>query len=172
MTGKHVWNMGRLRDDLNIVSTETVKTSIRDQFKVTQEDNKLIQDCKTMCLLFTDCLILSIAWDRRLINGLLVMEVLLRGGIGVSRRTTDMLLYSRPSHGNIDAHSSIRTERTEKNPFKLKWRRMLHAVCWFDLRLAQNQGSDILQTINNAITLYNLMPADRLVNVVKSNLND
>ena len=35
---------------------------------------------------------------------------LLAGRIGVQKKTTDVLLHNSRSHGNIDAHSSIRTD--------------------------------------------------------------
>ena len=40
------------------------------------------------------------------------------------------------------------------------------------LRQAQNKGLEFWQTINNTIILYDPMPADRLVQVAKRNLDD
>ena len=83
-----------------------------------------------------------------------------------------MLLHSSRSHGNIGAYPSIRTERTRKIAYTLKWGRMHNAIFWSDLRLAQNSGLDSWQTINNAITLYDYLPANCLVKVVKRNVDD
>ena len=72
---------------------------------------------------------------------------------------------------------SVLTPRYELNgprkiAYTLKWGRMHNAIFWSDLRLAQNSGLDSWQTINNAITLYESMPANCLVKVVKRNVDD
>ena len=68
------------------------------------------------------------------------------------------------------------TPRYEPNeprmiPYNLKRERLHHAKNWFDLRLAQKKRIGILQTINNAIILYDSMQADFPVKVVKINLD-
>ena len=99
------------------------KSSTWDQFKVIQEGNKLIQDCKTMCLVLADGPMTFNTWDHRLSTGPCVKEVSLLGSVGVPEgRQTCFFDISR-SHGNIDAHPSLRTDRTERDSIKLKWRR-------------------------------------------------
>ena len=49
---------------------------------------------------------------------------------------------------------------------------MHNAIYWFDLRLAQNKGSEFWKTITNAIILYDSMPADCLVKVVGRNWDE
>ena len=75
MTGENVCQKGRTGYDSNVVSTDTVKSSTRDQFKATQEEYKLTPNCKAMCLFLTDGLIIFVAWDHRLIAGPFVKEV-------------------------------------------------------------------------------------------------
>ena len=48
---------------------------------------------------------------------------------------------------------------------------MHDAVYWFDCKTVQNQGLVFWQTITNAIMLYESMPADCLVKVVKRNVD-
>ena len=89
---------------------------------------------------------------------------LIAGGIGVREgRQTRFLRQSIPR--NIDAHSSI---RTEKNSIQIEMTTNAH---WFDLRLAHNKGLELWQTMNNAIILYDSMPADCLVKVAERNLD-
>ena len=83
-------------------------------------------------------------------------------------RQTDMLLYSSRSHGGNNAQFLIRSKRTET----LKGGSAHTAVCWFDLRLAQNTGLEFLQTINNASVLNDSVPADCLFKVAKRKLDD
>ena len=80
-----------------------------------------------------------------------------------------MLLHSSRSNGNIDADTSILTERTEKKPYTLKWRRMHNAVYRFNFRPAQNKGLEFWKTITNAIILCDSMPAGFLIKVLKRN---
>ena len=56
--------------------------------------------------------------------------------------------------------------------YLFKWRPAHHAVYWFDLRLAQNRGLELWQTINNAIILYGSIPTHFLVKVVRRKLDD
>ena len=96
------------------------------------------------------------------------------GLIALSRREgrQTCIFHSSRSHGNIDAHSSIRTERTEKHSIQIEMGRMRNAVFWFDLRLAHHNGLKFWQTINNAIILYDSVLADCLVQTVRRNLDD
>ena len=64
------------------------------------------------------------------------------------------------------------TPRFEENeprmiPPRMKWR----TVCriqknWFDLRIAQDKGSEFDQSQSDAILLKNIMPAESMVKVV------
>ena len=56
--------------------------------------------------------------------------------------------------------------------YLFQWRPAHHAVCWFDLRLAQNRGLEFWQTINSAIILYGSIPTHFLVKVVRRKLDD
>ena len=52
-------------------------------------------------------------------------------------------------------------------PYKNNWRHLQDAMFWFDLQLAQNQGSVFWQTISTPIILNDSMPAQGLVRVIK-----
>ena len=56
--------------------------------------------------------------------------------------------------------------------YELKRRPARGAASWFDLRVAQHDGLEFWQTINNAIILHGSIPADCLVKVAKRNLDN
>ena len=128
MTGENVCQKGRTGYDSNVVSTDTVKSSTRDQSKATQEDYKLIPNCQAMCLFLTDGPIIFVAWDHRLIAGPFCEGGLIAGGIGV-REGRQTCFFT------VSAERSLLTLRHE-------WRRMHKTVQCFGLRLVKNKGLD------------------------------
>ena len=81
--------------------------------------------------------------------------------VGFSGKRTDMHLYGSRFYGGIDARSWIRSKRTKIDFLQIENGGRAHnAVYSFDLRLAQNKGSEFGQTINNAIILYGSMSPD------------
>ena len=102
--------------------------------KVIQEDYRLIQCCRTLRSFFTDGLM-------TFISGVIVWLFVhyWRRYWRSSRRTTCMLLCSSRSDGNIDAHSSRRTQRTETNSIQIEME--TNAQCsilvWFATRAQQ-----------------------------------
>ena len=81
-------NPAQQKYDLNIVSTITIRSSSRDQFKVFQEENKLIQDCKTMCLFLTDGQITFITCDHSYDHRPICERSLIARGLGFRETPT------------------------------------------------------------------------------------
>ena len=80
--------------------------------------------------------------------------------------TTDVLLYGSGSHGHIDDHSSIRTERTEDDSLQIEMgtnaQCCIYLVCFVSRK---NKGLEVWPTINKAIIFSDSVPADCLVKV-------
>ena len=143
------------------------------QFKATQEEKELIQDCKTMCLFKMDgsdyIYHVGSSYDYRSIcDGGLIAE---RLGIRREGRKTCFFSAVDPI---VATMLTLRFEENEPRaiPSKLRWRPAQNAVFWFEWRPAQHKGLEFCQTISNAILLYDSMPPDCLVKVVKRNLDD
>ena len=53
-------------------------------------------------------------------------------------------------------------------PYRTRWKVYQNAVCWINLRSAQDEGLAFWQTRSNAIILHNSVPADCLEKVVNA----
>ena len=95
-----------------IISTETVKSSTRDQFPVIQEGKKLIQDLKPFCFL-TDGLMILTTWDHRMITDPFVKGGLNAEGIGVreGRRIRFVTAVDPWQHRRLLLDTNRRTEK-------------------------------------------------------------
>ena len=88
------------------------------------------------------------------------------------RRETNTLLHSSVLAEQIDTHR-VEEGKPSTLPYKLRWRSLHNATCWFVLKPVQDKGLVFWQTISNACILHETMLADCVVKkVVTRNLYD
>ena len=73
---------------------------------------------------------------------------------------------------HIDDHSSTWTEQTEKDSIQFEMVSNAQKMYWSDSSVAQNQGLEFWETVNNAIILCDTTLADCLRKGVKRKLDD